>query len=347
MIYLLHGKDTFQSRRALEAIRARLVTPDGMLESNTVVLDGAKITPLELLQHATAVPFLAPARLVIVEGLVAALGSARSGRGRKPKADDPLEAWRAVAGQLSDRAQMPETTTLVFLEAELERKNAAFTVFAPIAQTTEYQPIKERELVGWLKDELKGRDLRLSEAAMRVLVEAVGADLWAMYNELNKLESYAAGEVVDDGAVREIVAQARETKLWDLTDAIVAGNERTAIDALGRLLLEGEPAPLLSSLVARQYRQLAIVKELRERRAPDGETSRASGVPEWKIGNVSALASRYSWADLRRAYALLVDADLSVKRGLQDDESSLQLVVHELCALAPRGSTSARPAHSR
>jgi hypothetical protein len=33
-----------------------------------------------------------------------------------------------------------------------------------------------------------------------------------------------------------------------------------------------------------------------------------------------------------------VDADLSVKRGLQDDESALQLLLHELCDIAPKSS---------
>ncbi|MBI5288598.1 MAG: DNA polymerase III subunit delta [Chloroflexi bacterium] len=344
MIYLLHGKDSFQAHRALEAIRERLKTPDGLLENNTVVLDGAKLSPLELLHQATTMPFLAPARLVIVEGLLTAIGSQKGSRSRK-KADDPLEPWRQLAGQLADRSSMPETTTLVLLEGELDTKNPAFPIFAPIAQTTAFDPIKEKDIGTWVKEELRGRGLKMTDHAVRALVDAVGADLWAMYNELNKLETYAAGETVDEDVVSEIVAQARETKLWDLTDAVTAGQEQKALQALARLLLEGEAAPLLSSMIARQYRQLAVVKEMREGRTSDGEIARAAGVPEWKVGNVAALAGRYAWPDLRGAYALLLDADLSVKRGLQDDESALQLLIHELCSLAPRGA--ARLAYGR
>jgi DNA polymerase-3 subunit delta len=186
----------------------------------------------------------------------------------------------------------------------------------------------------------------MNDRAIAVLVETVGSDLWALYNELDKLETYAAGEPVDEKAVAALVAQARETKLWDLTDAVVAGGERKAVATLGRLLEEGEPAPLLASLVARQYRQLAIVKDLSDKRATEAEISRAAGIPGWKVKQVATTASKYAWADLRRAYALLVDADLSVKRGLQDDDSALQLLVHELCSIAvkpqARGRTTAR-----
>jgi DNA polymerase III delta subunit len=98
-------------------------------------------------------------------------------------------------------------------------------------------------------------------------------------------------------------------------------------------------------MLVRQYRQLAIVKDMRDRRASQDEMARAAGVPAFKVAEVSALASRYSWAQVRAAYGRLLAADLSVKRGLQDDESALQLLVHELCAMAPK--SAARPAYSR
>jgi DNA polymerase-3 subunit delta len=353
VIYLYHGADSFQIHRAVEAIKQRLDTPDKQLEANTEILDGASITPLDLMQHATALPFLAPARLVIVDGLIAAIASQRAGRGRKKTDDDPLDAWRPAVEQLGAAGALPEQTTLVFIEGDLgerrdeksARNQAVLRVFAPIAQTVEFKLIKDKEVASWLRDELKTRArLRMNERAVAALVEAVGPDLWALYNELDKLETYAGGEPVDEKVVAAIVAQAREAKMWDLTDAVVAGNERKAIGTLSRLLEEGDPAPVLSSVVARQYRQIAIVKELGAQRASESEISHAAGVPPWKVRQVSSLASSYSWDDIRRAYRLLVDADLSVKRGLQDDESALQLLVHELCGIVPRTSARGRAA---
>ena len=345
MIYLLYGQDSFQVHRALEAIRARLTTPDGMLASNTVTLDGAKLEPLELMQHATVVPFLAPARLVIVEGLLAAIGTGRSGR--KKKGEDPLDAWADLADQLGAPGALPETTTLVFVEGELAAKNPAFTLFAPIAQTKDHPRVKDKELSTWVRAELKHMDLTLNERAVRALVDAVGPDLWAMHNELRKIETYANGEEVDEALVAEIVGQAREAKLWDLTDAIVEGDERRSIDTLASRLTAGDAPPMLVTMIARQYRQLVVTKDLTAQRASKGEIARSAGVPEWKVDSVSSVASRYEWPALRRAYQLLVEADLSVKRGLQDDESALQLLIHKLIELAPRTNTARQPARAR
>ncbi|TAK67369.1 MAG: DNA polymerase III subunit delta, partial [Dehalococcoidia bacterium] len=153
-------------------------------------------------------------------------------------------------------------------------------------------------------------------------------------NELQKLAAYAAGGTVDEAALNELVSAAQDAKIWDLTDAVIAGNARKAVSAMDRLLTSGEaPQKLLVSII-RPYRQLVLVKEARDRRASRDETARASGVPPFKLDEMGALASRYTWPQLRRAYRRILDADLNVKRGLMSDEASLQLLVHELCALA-------------
>ncbi len=347
MIHLLHGKDDYQVRKALAAIREDLAEDDDMLATNTTVLEGRGLTPDELLAHAMAMPFLSANRLVIVEGLLRALGEVRGGRRKKKgDGDDPLEPWRQAAAKLSDPATMPPTTTLVLVEGELAKTNAAFTIFAPIAYTTEYGPLPPGELSSWLKATAKAKKLKITDGAVQSLASLIGGDLWALDNELDKIAVYAGGETADEKMVGELVSAARETKVWDLSDAVVAGNERKALTSLGRLLVAGEAPQLLLFMIARQYRQLLVLKDLRERRVAREEMQRLSGVPGFRLNEVGALSGRYDWSVLRQAYARILDADLSVKRGLQDDESALQLLVHELCALAPRAG-AARPSYAR
>ena len=346
MIHLIHGKDDYQVRGALHAIRDDLKKSDDMLDSNTTVLDGRAVTPLELLAHAAAMPFLASNRLVIVEGLLGSLGAIKGARRKKRgDGDDPLEPWRDAAAQLADKATMPETTTLVFVEGDIPKTNAAFTIFAPIARTREFSVLAGAELTKWLREAAKTEKVKITEGGERALIAALAPDLWALKNAIAKLAAYADGETIDESMVRDLVTAADDTKFWDITDAVVAGNERKALSALQRLLVDGSPPAMLSAMLVRQYRQLAIVKDMRDRRAAQDAIARASGVPAFKVGEVSALASRYTWALVRAAYDRLLAADLSVKRGLQDDESALQLLVHELCAMAPKGA--ARPAYAR
>lgn len=310
-----------------------------MLATNTTVLEGGAITPGELMAHATAAPFLAAHRLVVVEGLLQAIGGVRRGgrAKKKPGADDPLEAWRACAGQLADAERMPPTTTLVFVEGALGKGNAAFTIFAPIAQTVEYTPLSETELVAWVRNRAKRTKLKLTEGAAVVLVSLAGADMWTLVNELEKLAAYAGDEPVSEGTVRDLVSAAHETKFWEVADAVIAGNEGRALTSLRRLLIDGVAPQVIASMIVRQYRQLLLVKDMRDRRVGREEMLRLSGVPSFRLSDVHALAGKYSWPVLLQAYRALLDSDLSVKRGLQDDESALQLAIHELCAMRPAG----------
>jgi len=346
MIHLLHGKDDYQVHGAVRAIRDGLAQSDDMLDSNTVVLDGRTITPLELLEHSTAIPFLAENRLVIVEGLLSSVGGLKSGRRKKSDPDDPLEPWRSAAKQLGDKATMPETTTLIFVEGEIAKNNSAFTIFAPISHTREFAALDGAELRKWLREAEKTEKVTFSERGEQALLSALAPDLWALKNAVAMLATYAGGETVDEKLVSELVTATDDPKFWTMTDAVVAGQERKALGALRRLLVDGAAPVMLSSMLVRQYRQLAIVKDMRDRRAGQDETGRAAGVPSFKVDDVSALASRYSWPQIRRAYDRLLEADLSVKRGLQDDESALQLLVHELCAMAPKGAAP-RAAYAR
>lgn len=338
MIYLYFGKDSYRVHRAVHDLRDGLRAADDMLESNTTTLDGREITPQDLLAHATAVPFLASNRLVIVEGLLRALGEVKGGRRKKARDGDPLAAWREAIATLGDKRAVPDTTTLVFVEGELRKDNAAFSIVAPVAKTVEFAELGRDELAPWIDAEAKRRGVNLAPGVGDALAQSIGADLWTLSNELEKLAAYAAGEVVEQETVAELVSAAREARVWDLTDAIVAGDERKALRALTRLLAEGQPATMLAYMVVRQFRQIVLVKDLRGRRVRQDEIARQSGVPSFRINAVGALASRYPWPSLHAAYARLSEADLSVKRGLADDESSLQLLVHELCGLAPRGS---------
>ena len=351
MIHLIHGKDRYLARQALREIRDQL-GDDDMLETNTAVLDGSAVTPGELLANAQAVPFLAPARLVIVEGLLAHIGGGRRGRRtakKKADADDPLAPWEALATQLKNPSTLPETTTLVFFEGELAKTNPAFTLFAPVANVRDCDALDPAALPPWIERAARSRGLDLAPGAVRDIAQLTAGDLWAIENELDKLAAFAGGRTVDERMVNDVVSSAQEARIWDLTDAVVAGNEPKALAAMGALLQDGQAAQLLLFMLVRQYRQIAVMKDMRERRLRQDEIARGAGLPGFRVNAVSGLASRHGWPAVRDAYAILLDADLSVKRGLRDDEAALQLAVHQLCALARRGpatAASGRPASS-
>src|SRR5439155_16659351 len=101
-------------------LRASLDT-DGMLGTNTTTLAGRALTPGELLQHLATLPFLAAARLVIVEGLIAAAGSRRG----------VADQWQPLLDFLPS---MPESNHLLVLEPAPDREDRIALERSPLGR---------------------------------------------------------------------------------------------------------------------------------------------------------------------------------------------------------------------
>ena len=76
--YVFFGRDSFSRRERLDGLSESL-DADGMLASSTTVLDGRKISLVEVRAACDTVPLMSANRLVIVEGLLSRLAGAAAG----------------------------------------------------------------------------------------------------------------------------------------------------------------------------------------------------------------------------------------------------------------------------
>ena len=349
MIAVFHGKDDFRANEALAALRQELDS-DGLLADNTVRVDGASAKPDELLALCQTMPFLGGRRLVIVRGLLGRFEVARPRRGRQKKQgkqqDEELQKWESFVEGL--RA-LPESTALVFLDSALTKQNPLLSALTPLAQVREFPSLKQQgEVAGWITQRAVRYGASLEPRAVAVLAGLVGNELWTLDSELQKLALYADGRPVTEDDVRSLVSQARETNVFAMFDAVIEGRERDAAGLLQRLLAESEPPQRLLTLLVRQYRMLVQTKELHARGVRPTEMEARLGVRDFAVRRLLQQAPGYTIDRLRRAYRRILEADLSVKRGVYDEETAFQLLLFDLVALARRQAAGpTRPAGRR
>jgi DNA polymerase III delta subunit len=346
MLHVYYGADDFRSSEALAALRASL-DDDGMLSTNTSVLAGQGLTQQVLTQHATAVPFLAGARLVIAEGLLTALGSRRG----------LTEEWRPFIDSLP---LLPPSNHLVLIEpVPRSRDNREGVGRSPLlrllrnvpdADIVEFGELKTwgrdgpSEVGRWLHARAQERGIAIEDRAIDALVELMGANLRSLAQELDKLAAYSAarGEgLITAAHVDLLTPLARDENIFAIVDAIVEGRADQSLQLLRRVLNDGSVAPgYLQVMVARQLRHLVRATELLERHASQQEIADATGLrggfPLTKLMRQARLtSSAAAEANLRDLEA----ADFSVKTGRMSDELALELVV---CRLAARASKAGR-----
>lgn len=343
MIYIFHGGDDFSQRETLEALR-RGLDSDGMLASNTTLVDGRTVTADELLSLCQTVPFLSAHRIIIVEGLLARFESrgARERRTRRRRGrGEELSPWQTLAEALRG---MPESTTLVLREGEVRTDNPLLRLLEPLAEVREFRPLRQSgDLAGWIVQRASQRGLAIAPRAVALLATLVGNDLWVLSNELDKLAVYVGGRQVDEEDVRALVSSVREASVFAAADAVLEGRTEEAAALVQRFLGEGESAQRLLAVITRHYRQVVLAKDLLAAGRSPAEISARLNVPGFALERVLRAARRYPVDRLRAAYRRLLEADLSIKRGLCDDETALHLLVQDLGTLARAGrATSPR-----
>lgn len=334
VLYIFHGRDDFSRREELGRIKASLDS-DGMLASNTDVLDGREVTPEQLTAICDTVPFLASHRLVVVEGLLKRFeapdrprrGGPRPARGPAPE----LERWLGLAEYVQ---RLPASTTLVLLDDELSPDNPLFQALRAHAEVIEFRLLKPGAVLQWILERAQGRGLDISPAAARLLAELVGDNLWVLANELDKLAAYAQGRRIEGADVRALVEQVRQVNIFAMVDAVVERRAPVALRLLRQQVADGAESGYLLAMVVRQYRLIIQAKELGLRGLTAQEIGQRLGIgSDFVLQRVLDQADRYSLSRLKKAYRRLLEADVAVKRGRYNEELALELLVHDLARL--------------
>jgi len=337
-LHILYGPDEFRASEALRQL-CETLDEDGSLATNTTVVPGRGLTANQLVQHASALPFLAPARLVIVEGLFAAVG------GRKGVVD----AWQPFLDFLP---HMPESNHVVLLEPPKTNdrdgpgRNPLLTALKkyPNVTVTEFAELKmwsrggPSEVAQWLQDRAVRRGISIEPQAIQALAELVGANLRALANEIEKLAVYAGDRPITAEDVHTLTPQVREVLIFELVDAIVEGHAALALRSLRRMLEETEVSPMyVEMMVARQLRLLVRATELLELRASQDDVAAATKVRGYPLTKLMKQARATHRGAVEAALRVAESTDHAIKTGHTDSpELALELLVVQLSALAPR-----------
>lgn len=321
MLYIFYGEDDFSLKETLAELKEKLAA-EGLGAADITVLEGNKLSLDELKAICDTIPFLAPKRMVIVDGLLSRFE-------QKGRTRPELGEWRALNGYI---ATMPPSTVLVLVNAKLRRDNPVLRELTPRAKVREFPPVRGAALHDWVLSRLREKGGDISPTALQLLTNLVGDNLWILCNEIDKLYLYCQGRRIEEGDVQLLVSYAQEANIFALVDAIIQRRAAAAERLLHQLIDRGATPPYLLFMITRQFRLLVQAKELSKQRLPTVELIGRLGVPsEYVLRRVMEQAREYSLGQLREIYGKLLDTDMSIKTGLLKGGLALDLLVADLC----------------
>lgn len=348
MFILLHGPDEFSAHEELARLHAT-----GGFEHNQDTFSGADADLATIRNICDTMPFLSEKRLVVLEGLPKPKRGAKdeddettdgkdekepqqapaSGRGKKGK--DSALGPRAFAQALADYVpSLSETTVLVVLVPEvLEATHPLLKAAQRHGSVKTFTPLRGSQLEDWLARRARAREAKLTPDAARLLVNTVGDDLRLLAGEVDKLSTYVgAGSSIGTAEVQLLTPVARQSRVFDLTDALARRDRPRALELLHELLANGESALGIVALAAFQTRALLQVKLLAERGMGAWQIAQAAGLAPFVAEKSLPLARQFSISQLEDAHRALLEVDTALKRSRMTPEMALDLFILEFAA---------------
>jgi DNA polymerase III subunit delta len=331
-LYLFYGDDAIE-RAGVEAdlkARAAAGDPSGM---NTVVYQGETVDLATIINAALSLPFLAETRLVIVHDFFRAL----AGPARRRQMDTLME----------EAATFPRTARLVLLEqVERDRRGRipadhAVVQFAGRLQSMPGAFVRAiftaDDVARWAIDRAKAAyGAALDQRAADALAAVTGRDTLALDAELLKLALYTWGQErpIDVHDVELLTAYVPEASIFDLVDALTAGDGQRAMTLIHRTLDEDHRDPgfrLLASIV-NHFRDLLQVRSYLDEGLPRAPKAMAEHLKlhPFRAGKLAEQSRAFSSDELVGVLGALQTLDGAVKTGRMTLPLAFDLLVADL-----------------
>jgi DNA polymerase III delta subunit len=344
MVFLLHGEDPFRMRLRLGELASALLarTPLGPTDlSNKVEArlgallgitrhDARFDTASEIMLSGQAQGLfdaVDEARVVIVHHAEALtdldlIASFPREAALVLVAVERLATGRARRG--SQRTKAPNAPAANLLEA----------VEAAGGSVERIERLSPADVPGWISARARLHGIKLDSEAVATLASAAGGDTERIEQEIKKLGAYAGDATVTAGDVRILVSGAIEADVFELTQAVVRKDARTAVATLERLLADGNAVQQILALLLWQFRILLFASAMRTN-ADAERMAKAIRSSPYAIQRATAFARRVTRADVVRAYEAIYAADQVIKTGrAESDVAALTLCVLDLCGVA-------------
>ena len=184
------------------------------------------------------------------------------------------------------------------------------------------------QLAKWAAGILGKEGKKIAGSTMELFLSKAGDDMENISSELEKLISYTLGrDVITPQDVEDICTTQVTNKIFDMVSAITSRRTKRAMELYEDLLILKEPPMRILFLIARQFNQLLLLKDLSAKNASRAEMASVLKIPPFAVGRMMPQAKALSREKILSCVRLCVDVEEAVKQGRLQDRLAVELLV--------------------
>ena len=270
--------------------------------------EGDSCNPLEIIDMAETMPFLADKRVILIEDS----GFFKNG-----------------CAELADYLKSPaETAIIIFVEKELDKRKDIYKALSKTGFEICCDVQDDQMLTRWIFSRISAEGKNMSPRAAAFFLERVGTDMSNISTEIEKLVCYCMDrDQITEEDIEAVCANWLTSRIFAMTDAIVEKNQKKAINLYYDLLALKEPPAKILALIARQFNIMLQVKEMTDNHRDKGSIAGAVKIAPFLVGKYQNWARGYSVEELKDALELCASNDEAVKTGKLDYVISVEMVI--------------------
>ena len=301
--HLLYGEERYMVRYYRRCLIDRLSAPED--EMNCTYFQGEKALPSAIADVGQILPFMAANRLIVVQ-------------------DSSL--FKSASDMADYLADFPDTTYVVFVEREVDKRNKLYKWMNKNGCVTECLPQNEAMLRKWIAGYVKKEGKTISGGAAERLMERSGTDMELLNNELDKLIDYVGKrENIESEDVDAICSGLAVSRIFDMIDAVAVKEKDKALRLYSDLLANKEAPMSILYLFTRHLNILLQLKECQGLGLSRGELAKKIGIPPFTVAKYGKQAELFSREKLLSMLENRLELEESFKTGKISDQLAVEM----------------------
>lgn len=304
-VYLLCGTEVYLKKLYKDKLKTAILGDGDQM--NYSYFEGKGIDTAEIKSVGNTMPFFSDRRLILIEN----------------------SGFFKNQSNLADyMGSIPETTHIVFVESEVDKRNRLYKAVKNIGTISEMNAMDEKNLKLWVATLLDKENKKITEDTILYLLNKVGSDMENIQNEVEKLICYAYDrEIITKEDVDEVCTAQITGKIFLMVDAIGSRQQKKALDLYYDLLSLKEKPMSILFLVTRQFNILVQVKNLLSLGYHNDVISQKTGLMPFTINKYVNQSKNFTMETLVNALKSCADIEERIKTGRLIDKIGVELLI--------------------